>query len=91
MLAVSPYRHPSSLKAISTLEEEDAAADRERQTLVVSEQTRLMNRIKVLLVRFCIRSFRLRARNAANGLMAVHTAEGTLPDNTRAGCPVLFV
>jgi transposase len=42
-------------------------------------------RIKAILARFGIRSFRLSLRNAADRLMAMHTAEGTpLPDNTRA-------
>ncbi|WP_155924065.1 hypothetical protein [Mesorhizobium sp. L103C119B0] len=61
-----------------------AAADRERQTLV-GEQTRLVDRIKAILARFGIRSFRLSLRNAADRLMAIRVAEGTpLPDNTRA-------
>lgn len=74
-----------SMAAIPTLEEEDARRpNRERQTLV-GEQTRLINRIKAILARFGIRSFRLSLRNAADRLMAIHTAEGTsLPDNTRA-------
>ncbi|CDX14588.1 hypothetical protein MPLB_1460029 [Mesorhizobium sp. ORS 3324] len=48
-----------SMAAIPTLEEEDARRpNRERQTSV-SEQTRLINRIKAILARFGIRSFRL--------------------------------
>ncbi|TJW01412.1 MAG: transposase, partial [Mesorhizobium sp.] len=74
-----------SMAAIPTLEEEDARRpNRERQTLV-GEQTRLINRIKAILARFGIRSFRLSLRNAADWLMAIRIAEGTpLPDNTRA-------
>ncbi|MER9658097.1 hypothetical protein NKJ26_32635 [Mesorhizobium sp. M0152] len=74
-----------SMAAIPTLEEEDARRpNRERQSLV-GEQTRLINRIKAILTRFGIRSFRLSLRNAAGRLMAIRIAEGTpLPDNTRA-------
>nr|WP_292636807.1 transposase [Mesorhizobium sp.] len=61
-----------------------AAAEPERQTLV-GEQTRLINRIKAILARFGIRSFRLSLRNGADRLIAIRIAEGTpLPDNTRA-------
>ncbi|MER9560064.1 hypothetical protein [Mesorhizobium sp. M0323] len=53
-----------------TLEEEDARRpNRQRQTLV-GEQTRPINRIKAILARFGIRSFRLSLRNAADRLMA---------------------
>ncbi|OBP92705.1 hypothetical protein BAE40_30970, partial [Mesorhizobium loti] len=74
-----------SMAALPTLEEEDARRpNRERQTLV-GEQTRLVNRIKAILARFGIRSFRLSLRNAADRLIAIRIAEGTpLPDNTRA-------
>jgi len=74
-----------TMAAIPTLEEEDARRpSRERETLV-GEQTRLINRIKAVLARFGIRSFRLSLRKAAARLAAIRTAEGTpLPDNTRA-------
>ncbi|SJM35267.1 conserved hypothetical protein [Mesorhizobium delmotii] len=74
-----------SMAAIPTLEEEDARRpNRERGTLV-GEQTRLINRIKAILARFGIRSFRLSLRQAADRLESIRTAEGTpLPDNTRA-------
>ncbi|MER8804834.1 hypothetical protein [Mesorhizobium sp. M0998] len=66
------------MAAIPTLEEEDARRpNRERQTLV-GEQTRLINRIKAILARFGIRSFRLSLRNAADRLMAIRVAEGTV-------------
>lgn len=74
-----------SMAAIPTLEEEDARRpNRERETLV-GEQTRLINRIKAILARFGIRSFRLSLRQAAARLENIRTAEGTrLPDNIRA-------
>nr|BAN09790.1 conserved hypothetical protein [Mesorhizobium loti NZP2037] len=74
-----------SMAAIPTLEDEDARRpNRERGTLV-GEQTRLINRIKAILARFGVRSFRLSLRQAADRLESIRTAEGTpLPDNTRA-------
>jgi transposase len=74
-----------SMAAIPTLEQEDARRpNRERGTLV-GEQTRLINRIKAILARFGVRSFRLSLRQAADRLESIRTAEGTpLPDNTRA-------
>ncbi|MET2832836.1 hypothetical protein [Mesorhizobium shangrilense] len=69
--------------AIPTLEEGDEQRPiRERQTLVGEQQTRLVNRIKAILARFGIRSFRISLRDAEDRLIAIH---GTLlPDNTRA-------
>ncbi|WP_287236631.1 transposase [Mesorhizobium sp.] len=74
-----------SMAAIPTLEEEDARRpNRERGTLV-GEQTRLINRVKAILARFGVRSFRLSLRQAADRLESIRTAEGTpLSDNTRA-------
>ncbi|MER8407719.1 transposase [Mesorhizobium sp. M1307] len=74
-----------SMAAIPTVEEEDARRpNRERGTLV-GEQTRLINRIKAILARFGVRSFRLSLRPAADRLESIRTAEGMpLPDNTRA-------
>jgi transposase len=74
-----------SMAAIPTLEEEDARRpNRERETLV-TDQTRLINHVKAILVRFGIRDFRPAARRAAAQLTALRTAEGTpLPDNTCA-------
>ncbi|TIL87782.1 MAG: IS110 family transposase [Mesorhizobium sp.] len=74
-----------SMAAIPTLEEEDARRpNRERGTLV-GEQTRLINRVKAILARFGVRSFRLSLRQAADRLESIRTAEGTpLPDNIRA-------
>ncbi|MER9433245.1 hypothetical protein [Mesorhizobium sp. M0408] len=74
-----------SMAAIPTIEEEDARRpSRERESLV-GEQTRLVNRIKAVLTRLGIRSFRLSLRSAADRLAAIRTAEETpLPDNTCA-------
>ena len=74
-----------SMAAIPTVAEEDARRpNRERETLV-GEQTRIVNRMKAILVRFGIRSFKPRLRKAADTLDRLRTAEGTpLPENTRA-------
>jgi transposase len=72
-----------SMVAIPTLAEEDAKRpSRERETLV-SERTRLINRIKSTLIRFGIRHFKPTLRKAAEKLEVVHTPEGVaLPPNT---------
>lgn len=74
-----------SMVAIPTLDEEDAKRpSRERENLV-SERTRLINRIKGALVRIGIRGFQPGLRNAAERLEAVRTPEGAgLPPNTLA-------
>nr|WP_245436577.1 IS110 family transposase [Mesorhizobium tamadayense] len=74
-----------TMAAIPTIAEEDTRRpNRERESLV-GEQSRLINRIKAVLARFGIRSFRLSLRQAEARLANIRTAEGTpLPDNTRA-------
>jgi transposase len=74
-----------SMAAIPTLDEEDAKRpSRERETLV-SERTRLVNRIKGTLVRLGIRGFQPTLRHAPERLEAVRTPEGAaLPPNTLA-------
>ena len=74
-----------SRAAIPTLDEEDAKRpSRERETLV-SERTRLVNRIKGMLVRPGIRGFQPSLRTAPERLEAVRTPEGAaLPPNTLA-------
>jgi transposase len=74
-----------SMAAIPTLDEEDAQRpSRERETLV-SERTRLVNRIKGTLVRLGIRGFQPTLRTAPERLEAVRTPEGAaLPPNTLA-------
>jgi transposase len=74
-----------SMAAIPSAEEEDARRpNRERENLV-GEQTRIVNRIKAVLVRFGIRTFKPTLRKAQEKLDAVRTAEGEpLAPNTRA-------
>jgi transposase len=74
-----------SMAAIPTIEEEDARRpNRERENLV-SEQTRIMNRLKAILARFGIRTFKPTLRRAEKELERLRTAEDTpLPENTRA-------
>jgi transposase len=73
-----------SMAAIPTVEEEDRRRpNRERENLVY-EQTRTVNRIKAILARFGIRTFKPTLRKAEDKLEAVRTAEGMqLPENTR--------
>src|SRR5437899_2699692 len=74
-----------SMAAIPTVEEEDARRPSREHDRLVREQTRLINRMRSILVRFGIRTFRPAQRNAADKLVHLRTAEGTpLPDNTRA-------
>src|ERR1700737_3585593 len=74
-----------SMVAIPTIEEEDARRpNRERQNLV-TEQTRIINQIKAIFIRFGIRNLRPTIRKPAEGLENLRTAEGTpLPQNTLA-------
>ena len=74
-----------SMAAIPTLPEEDAKRPgRERENLV-SERTRIVNRIKAALTRLGIRNFEPRLRNAPQRLEALRTPEGAaLPPNTLA-------
>src|ERR671938_2080514 len=74
-----------SMAAIPTLDEEDAKRpSRERETLV-SERTRLVNRIKGTLVRLGVRGFHPTLRTTPERLEAVRTPEGAaLPPNTLA-------
>ena len=66
-------------------EEEDARRpNRERQNLV-TEQTRIVNQMKAIFVRFGIRAFRPTLRKVEGKLKDLRTAEGSpLPENTRA-------
>ena len=71
--------------AIPTLNEEDAKRpNRERESLV-SEQTRLVNRMKATLVRLGIRGFNPKLKTAAERLKVLRTPEGEpIPPNTLA-------
>ncbi len=63
------------MAAIPKLEEEDARLPgRERDTLV-KERTRIINRIKSLLIRFGVRGFNAGLRNAAAKLKALRLPE----------------
>ena len=72
-----------SMVAIPTLDEEDAKRpSRERENLV-SERTRLINRMKAALARLGIRSFKPELRNAPQRIEALSTPEGLpIPPNT---------
>jgi transposase len=74
-----------SMAAIPTMEEEDARRpNRERETLV-ADKTRIVNRIKAILARFGIRTFKPTLRKTAEKLETIRTAEGIpLPGNTCA-------
>ena len=74
-----------SMAAVPTLDEEDAKRpSRERENLV-SERTRLVNRIKGALVRLGVRGFQPGLRNAPERLEKVRTPEGAaLPPNILA-------
>ncbi len=77
-------RHCSMAK-IPTPEEEDAKRpNRERENLV-SERTRMVNRMKSTLARLGLRGFKPTLRKAAERLDRLRTAEGVpLPPNTLA-------
>src|SRR6266702_7185867 len=74
-----------SMAMIPTLEEEDAKRpNRERENLV-SERTRIVNRMKSTLARLGLRGFKPTLRKAAERLDRLRTAEGRpLPPNTLA-------
>ena len=78
-------RDHCSMAAIPSLEEEDAKRpSRERESLV-SERTRIGNRIKSTLARLGIRGFKPGLRKAVERLDQLRTPEGTsLPPNTVA-------
>jgi transposase len=71
--------------AVPTLEQEDAKRpNRERENLV-GERTRIINRIKSCLVRFGVRGFKSKLRQAAQRLAELRTPEDVaLPPNTLA-------
>lgn len=74
-----------SMVAIPTVTEEDARRpSREREGLV-SEQTRIVNRIKSALALFGIGSFNPKLRKAVQKLETLRTVEGAaLPENAQA-------
>ena len=74
---------PNDLVAVPTLEEEDAKRpNRERESLV-SERTRIINRMKSALARLGIRGFKPELRKAPQRLEGLRTPEDvTIPPNT---------
>jgi len=74
-----------SMAAVPTLAEEDARRPNRERECLVSERTRIVNRIKAGLVRLGIRGFKPTLRNAAERLETLRTPEGdTLPPSTLA-------
>lgn len=71
--------------AIPTLAQEDARRPSREREALVGERTRIVNRMKSTLIRFGIRDFNPRLRQAAAKIEALHTPEGVpLPANTLA-------
>src|SRR5215216_1532768 len=74
-----------SMAAIPTIEDEDAKRPSGEHEKPVGDRTRLVNRMKAMLARFGIRTFKPTLRKAEERLDGLRTAEGTpLPENTRA-------
>src|SRR5215210_4812377 len=74
-----------SMAAIPTIEDEDAKRPSREHEKLVGDRTRLVNRMKAMLARFGIRTFKPTLRKAEERLAGLCTAEGTpLPENTRA-------
>src|SRR3989440_8681952 len=77
-------RHCSMAK-IPTSEEEDAKRPHRERENLVSERTRIVNRMKSTLARLGLRGFKPTLRKAAERLDSLRTAEGVpLPANTLA-------
>jgi transposase len=78
-------REHCKMVAIPTLEEEDAKRPNRERDCLVSEQTRIINRIKSALVRFGIRGFNPKLKDAAKQLASLRTPEGCpIPPSTLA-------
>src|SRR3984893_11907914 len=74
-----------SMAAIPTLAQEDAKRPNREHESLVTERTRLINRMKATLIRLGIRDFNIKLRKAPQGLAALCTPEGEpLPPNTLA-------
>jgi transposase len=77
-------RDHCKMAAIPTLELEDARRPSREREVLVSERTRIINRMKSTLVRPGIRDFRPNLRTAPERLRALRTPEGVaVPGNTR--------
>jgi transposase len=69
----------------SSLQEEDAKRPTRERDNLVSERTRIINRMKACLIRFGIRNFKPTLRKAPERLNELCTPEGDLlPPNTLA-------
>ncbi|MER9690180.1 hypothetical protein [Mesorhizobium sp. M0139] len=66
-------KRPCSMAAIPTIDEEEVRRPRERDNLV-RERTRIVNRVKAILARLGISTFKSNLRKAAEKLEALHTA-----------------
>jgi transposase len=74
-----------SMARIPTLAEEDAKRPNREHGSLVTERTRLINRMKAALIRLGIRDFNIKLRKAPQGLAALCTPEGEpLPPHTLA-------
>jgi len=74
-----------SMAAIPTVAEEDARRPNREHQVLVSERTRIVSRMKAMLIRFGIRNFNVKLRKAAERLEQLRSPEGVaLPPNTLA-------
>ncbi|RWC50353.1 MAG: hypothetical protein EOS29_32525 [Mesorhizobium sp.] len=73
------------MAAIPSTQEEDARRPNREREKLVGDRTRIINRIKAILIRFGIRTYKPTLRKAEERLEALRTAEGVpLLENTRA-------
>jgi transposase len=76
-------RDHCKMVAIPTMAEEDAKRPNREREHLVSERTRIINRMKAALVRFGIRNFNPKLKKAAGSLEDLRTPEGEpIPANT---------
>jgi transposase len=76
-------RDHCKMVAIPTMAEEDAKRPNRERERLVSERTRIVNRMKAALVRFGIRNFNPKLTKAAGSLADLRTPEGEpIPPNT---------
>jgi transposase len=68
-----------SMAAIATLAEEDARRPNRAHETLVGECTRIVNRMKAILIRFGICNFNVKLRKAAQRLEVLRGPEGELP------------
>jgi transposase len=73
-----------SMAAIPTLAEEDARRPNRAHEMLAGESTRIVNRMKAILIRFGIRNFNVKLRKAAQRIETLRGPEGELLPNTLA-------